>query len=427
MNNKILIVALRDYAETVKTKTFLFSLLLPPLVVGLIFTFSGRFQRKAVPEPQPERRLAVLDLSGEISADLDSAFNRYRRSGSREQVSVRFYGPGGDSPEKILGELKEQVHEGRYDALLVLEKEALESGDTARLFTGAVENPEFLAVVRNLLNQGVTDSRFRSHGLSPQEIAGLHCGKALQTIKLAESKTAPRGEPAPEKKPDRAHSLILPSAFMMLMLIGIMLSGQGLLNSVIEEKASRVIEVLLAALSPFQLMAGKIIGQAAIGLTLLGTWAALAYGVLLYKGMGGILSGGLVWCFIIYFVLGFLLYSCLFAAIGAACNTLKESQNLLTPVMLLLMLPMIFQRYIVQHPQDPWVIAMSLFPPLTPLVMLVRIAVNPALGILEIIASMLVLGAAVPVVIWAAAKIFRTGILMYGKTPSPREILRWLR
>jgi len=115
------------------------------------------------------------------------------------------------------------------------------------------------------------------------------------------------------------------------------------------------------------------------------------------------------------------------AAIGAACNTLKESQNLLTPVMLLLMLPMIFQRYIVQHPQDPWVIAMSLFPPLTPLVMLVRIAVDPALGILEIIASMLVLGAAVPVVIWAAAKIFRTGILMYGKTPSPREILRWLR
>ena len=95
--------------------------------------------------------------------------------------------------------------------------------------------------------------------------------------------------------------------------------------------------------------------------------------------------------------------------------------------MLLLMLPMILQRYIVLHPQDPWVIAMSLFPPLTPLVMMVRIAADPGLGILEIIASMLLLGAAVPVVIWAAAKIFRTGILMYGKQPSIREILRWLR
>ena len=416
--NKILHVAVREYLETVKTKAFVISLLLVPLFMGVFMFISTRLQEKAFSGPRPDRNVAVFNLEDSLAAPLDSAFAQNNTWNPQRKIVPRFYGAGAESPDKILAGLKERVVEGQCDALLVVEKGVIEGNSGARFFSRSAADIELYPTVRGILNRAVGNSRFLSHGISPALIAELQHGINLEEVDLSAGT---------EKKRDKTTMMIAPFFFMLLMFMGVMTASQGLLNSVIEEKSSRVIEVLLSALSPFQLMSGKILGQTAVGLTLIAAYGSAAYGAALYKGIGDILTGEIAVYFALYYLPGFLLYASLFAAIGSTCNTVKESQSLMGPIMMFLMLPMFAWFYIVQHPQDTISIIMSYFPPMTPMIMILRIAVDPDLSFLEILGSLLLLLVSVLAVIWAAAKIFRTGILMYGKQPSPREILRWLR
>jgi ABC-type Na+ efflux pump permease subunit len=207
--------------------------------------------------------------------------------------------------------------------------------------------------------------------------------------------------------------IMVPFFFVFLMFVGTVNASQHLLTSVIEEKNSRVVELILSSVSPFQFMAGKILGLAAIGLGAVCFWGLVAYGAATYRGLVDIVTTTNVAYFLVYFILGFLLFSSVFVAIGSACNTLKEAQSLMMPVMLFLVVPMMAWMYFSQHPNAPWTVGLSFVPPLTPMVMMLRLAARPAMS--------------VPLVMWAAARIFRVGILMYGKPASPRELFRWLR
>jgi ABC-2 type transport system permease protein len=131
--------------------------------------------------------------------------------------------------------------------------------------------------------------------------------------------------------------------------------------------------------------------------------------------------------FVVYYILGYLLFSAILTGIGSVCNTIKETQSLMMPVMLIFIIPMIGWFKLVQSPDGTLARVLSFVPPVTPMVMVLRLAAGSNVLFVEIGASILVLAAAVLVVIWAAAKIFRTGILMYGKRPGPIEIIRWLR
>jgi ABC-2 type transport system permease protein len=188
-----------------------------------------------------------------------------------------------------------------------------------------------------------------------------------------------------------------------------------------------VVEVLLSAVSPFQLMAGKILGLAALGFTIMLVWGTVACAGAASQGVGDLLNATGIGYFAVYFVLGFLLFSSLFAAVGAMCNSTKEAQAMMTPLMILVIVPMMLWPYIAQSPQGAVAIVLSFIPVTAPMIMILRIAAFPDLSRIEILASLVVLAASVPAAMWAAAKIFRTGILMYGKPPSPREIFRWLR
>ena len=221
--------------------------------------------------------------------------------------------------------------------------------------------------------------------------------------------------------------MMIPFFFMFLMYMGIVGIGQQMLSSVIEEKNSRVIEVLLSALSPFQLMAGKILGLVAIGLTVMSLWAAAAYGAASWQGFKIEISLGLLFYFVVYYILGFLLFSAILAAIGSICNTFKESQSLMMPLVLIIVIPIISAQKLIQNPDGTLAQVLSFVPPVTPLVMILRISAGHDIPFLEILASILLLIVAVFVAIWLASKVFRTGILMYGKRPSLGEISRWLR
>ena len=215
--------------------------------------------------------------------------------------------------------------------------------------------------------------------------------------------------------------------YLFVMFMSIIPTSQMLVTSVIEEKNSRVVEVLLSAVSPFELMGGKILGLFAVGLaiavilvTVFGVAASIV-GVL--QAPGPVLLA----LFLVYYLLGFALISSIFAAAGAAFNTLKEAQAIMMPLSLLLVLPFMFWMRIVQHPDGAFAVALSIFPPTAPTVMILRIAIMPKLPWLEIAISLLLLAASVPCAVWAAAKVFRTGILLYGKPPKLREVLRWVR
>jgi len=209
--------------------------------------------------------------------------------------------------------------------------------------------------------------------------------------------------------------------------MGMVGTGQHMLSSIIEEKNSRVIEVLLSAVSPFQLMAGKILGLAGIGLTVMALWSVAAFAAARWQGLNVDVGPQLMVYFVIYYILGYLLFSAILTGIGSVCNTIKETQSLMMPVMLIFIIPMIGWFKLVQSPDGTMARVLSFVPPVTPMVMVLRLAAGSNVLFVEIGASMLLLAVAVFVVIWAAAKIFRTGILMYGKRPGPIEILRWLR
>ena len=415
---KILDVARRDYIETVKTKTFLFGVLIVPIMVAVGIIVPGKLMKKSFEGPRPDRQLAVLNLTDELSSDLESVFAKYNESHSQRKIVLHLHGTRYRDISARTEELKEEVRSGKLDAFLFIEREVVEGDGRAHLYTKSMTDFEFPGRIKRLLNDAVSNSRYRLNDLSPELIARLRRWVDVQEVDLA-VKT--------EKEASKIARSMVPFFFMFLMFMGVFATSQGLMMSVIEEKSSRVIEVLLAAVSPFQLMAGKILGQTAVGFTLVLLYGTSAYLVAAWYEMGYLLTGGMIVYFIIYFFLGFLLFSSMIAAIGSACNEVKESQSLMGPIMLILMVPMFTWVYLIQHPNETLAIVLSFIPPITPMVMILRIAVRPDLPLLEIIASILLLAVSVMAAMWAAAKIFRTGILMYGKPPSLKELLRWVR
>jgi ABC-2 type transport system permease protein len=203
--------------------------------------------------------------------------------------------------------------------------------------------------------------------------------------------------------------------------------GQQILSSIIEEKSSRIIEVLLSAVSPFELMAGKIVGLVGIGITVTGLWGIAAYAAARSQGLSVDVTGQLMLYFVVYYILGFLMFSSILAGVGSVCNTLKETQSLMMPIMMVFIIPLLGWFKLVQSPGGMLARVLSFFPPVTPMVMILRLSATSDTPAVEILGSIVLLAAAVLGVMWAAAKVFRTGILMYGKRPGPREILRWLR
>jgi len=227
-----------------------------------------------------------------------------------------------------------------------------------------------------------------------------------------------------------------PVAFVYLLWISVFSIAQMLLTNTVEEKSNRIMEVLLSSVSPLQLMIGKILGIAATGLTLVGSWMVFfiiavnviptIMGAELGFNLGLIASDPVyIGSFLVYFVLGYLFIAALLVGIGAVCNSLKEAQNLMTPVTLMLIVPLLTMMPIGKDPNGTLARVMSYIPPFTPFVMMNRAAGPPTA--FEYATTTLLLIVSIVVATWAAAKVFRIGILMTGKPPKLTEILRWLR
>jgi ABC-2 type transport system permease protein len=421
--NRILEIARREYNETVKTKTFLMSVLMTPLLV-VVMVLVGKVNTTDMQSgARPPKTVVISDHTGNLADDIQAAFAAYNQGNPRRPILLRQLLRDQDAAAEE--ETKDEIRHARLDALVIVDKDAVGGSGSITFCTGAARpgDLDFIPAVKGLLNRVVVNQRCRQQNIAPELLAQVNRPVPMQEIDLG----AAAREERRQNPSSTITAMMIPFFFMFMIFMGIFGMGQQMLTSIIEEKSSRVMEVLLAAVSPFQLMAGKILGLAGIGLTVIGLWSAAAYGAAQWRGVHIDVRPELIAYFVIYYILGFVLFSAILAGIGSTCNTIKEAQSLMMPINLLFVLPLMMWFNLAQHPDGTLARVLSFVPPVTPMVMMLRLSASPHVPLVEILASIAVLAGAVPVAIWAAARVFRTGILMYGKRPSFRELLYWLK
>ncbi|MEM8929616.1 MAG: ABC transporter permease [Acidobacteriota bacterium] len=342
---------------------------------------------------------------------------------------VRVDGPDLDG-EALTAELNRRVEAEELFAYFVLGPDPVQGSDGMRYVSANLTDDDLRRWFGNHASSAVREKRLADKEIDPDVAQWIQAPLDFEVQK-------PGAEGEAEEVADQdVLRQWAPPAFVYLLWIAIFSVAQMLLTNTIEEKSNRIMEVLLSSVSPLQLMTGKILGIAMTGLTMVLSWVGFFFLVVSYLpalldldlevDLSAIASDPFfLVSFVVYFVLGYLFYAGLLVAIGSVCNSLKEAQNLQTPVVVLLMVPLFSMIPIAQDPNGMLAKVLSFVPPFTPFVMMNRAAGPPELW--EYAATTGLLGVSVALVLIAAAKIFRIGILMTGKPPKPMEILRWIR
>ena len=219
----------------------------------------------------------------------------------------------------------------------------------------------------------------------------------------------------------------LPMAYMMLLFIGIMVGGQNMLASTVEEKSNRVVEVLLSAVSPMELMAGKLLGAVAVSLVMMAFYVGIGLALLASFSLLGLIDPWLILYLAIFFLLGFLVIGSLMLAAGAAVNDMNEAASLQAPLMVVIMVPWLVSPAVARSPDSTLAYVVSFTPPINTFGMLIRMASTQPPPWWQVWLSIAIGAASVVGAVWFAAKVFRIGLLMYGKPPDLRTLVRWVR
>ncbi len=324
--------------------------------------------------------------------------------------------------------LNQMVNSGELFAYFLIGPDPVESDEGCKYVSANLTDRDLRHWYEQRVSRVVHAKRIERQGIDPEVADWLQA-----SVRFATRKVDKRGSEEEISSVDTAKQWA-PIAFVYLLWMAVFVNSQALLTNTIEEKSTRVIEVLLSSVSPFELMAGKIVGMAASGLTVVGTWA-ICIGVALVvvpeflgasdNSLGGVILDPLyLFSFVFYFLSGYLFYASLLVGIGSVCNSLKEAQNLMLPIMFPLMIPLLSMPLISQDPNGTLARIFSFIPPFTPFVMMNRAAGPPPLW--EYLATTALMILAIYLTVKGAGKVFRIGILMTGKPPRIREIVRWM-
>lgn len=415
--NKLLKIARREYLTRVRTKAFIIGTVLGPIfMLGISL---GPILLAGVSVDR-QRTVAVVDLSGGFYDRIRQTLDDTLKNGKPRYLLV----PAGlegnlEATKKKLnaGLERETIH-----AYVVLSQDVLDRGG-ADFYARTSGDPDPRRL-REAINRVVVTERLRRAGLDAEKVRGLMKGVDLRTVKVQAGK---------ESKGGFLSDYLATFAFVMILYFSILFHSASLMHSVIEDKGSRVMEVLLSSVTPSQLMGGKILGVGAVGLTQSLVWLLSAAGVSAY-GVRALASDmtmpsfspALLVFFFAYFVLGFLMFATLYVGIGSLCNSAQEAQSLVFPVTLLLIIPMMTMGAVARQPDGGLAVALSLIPFFAPITMFMRInlLMPPAY---QIALSLALLVLAIFLIVRVVARVFRIGVLMYGKRPTLPEIVRWMR
>jgi ABC-2 type transport system permease protein len=426
--DKLFTVMRREYLSRLKTKGFIIGTILTPLFLIAMMVLPGALLFLKSDKP---KQIAVIDQTGAILDSLTANLSEKNKMGERLYNFIKHE----TSPERIDKEkeaLAGQVDRGELDGYIVISTSIYEEGN-ADLYGKSVTNFRDNSRIENAISRAVTARRIQQSGLDSKQVRQLVRRVGLKTFRIAEG-----GKEEEDQGRTKTVVWILVAFIYMAMLV----YGQMVMRSVIEEKSSRVIEAVISSVKPFHLMAGKIFGIGALGLTQYSLWA-LVMGLLSLKGvkivnlfaskfsnapgftMPSLAPETLVF-FIVFFVLGYLLFATMYAALGAMVNSDQEAQQLVFPLVMLVIIPFLCTFYIIGSPNSQLSVVLSLVPFFAPITMFARIAVQmPPLW--QIALCLVLMAATICGMIWIVGRIYRVGVLMYGKRPNLPEVIKWIK
>ncbi len=413
MNGVVWAVIRREYLQRVRSKWFVIATLAAPVLMLALIVVPALVAGQG---SQADRTIALVDRTGILTDRVEAGL--VRAGYTVERVA---------SAEDEEPELSSRVQEGDLGSYLVVDEATLSRG-AARMVVGSRPSLVRQVAIQQVLVQAAVAERL---GGDDGTVGMLLAGGDLQLDVLTDGG-------AGVNDPAFAASYI--GAFLLYMTI--LLYAVSIMRSVLEEKTSRVVEIVISSMRPDQLMLGKILGVGAVGLTQLAIWG-LAGTLIVSAGIPALLAAnptfaqaaelraflpgvGYLGLFLVFFLGGYFMYSGLYAAVGAMCNTDEEAQQAQMPVILLLVVPIIFVTGVIDSPNAPLSVGLSLFPLFSPILMFARAATGAA-PLWQVGLSVVGMALAVIAIAWVAGRIYKVGILMAGKRPTLPELLRWVR
>jgi len=423
--HKLRMVIRREYLERIRKKSFwLGTLLFPLLMAGLILVQVYL----ADVETGEQRKIALADATGSLLQTFQGRLAEEKRKDGKPAFLVQEV-PVRGSLEKTRESLEPRVNSGDLFGIVTVGPD-LEAEGNYRLYSKSVGNLSAQRAIQRALRDAVIGLRLERSNLS---LDREKLERLLSPVQLESFQVTAAGK-AKKKGFDEAYFGTF--IFVLILYMALIFYGVAVMRGILEEKSNRVMEVLLGSLSPDQLMTGKILGIGLVGLTQMAIYVASAGLLRLYAVASGLQadwSGALdtvslakMTYFFVFFLLGYFLYTSLFAAVGAVCNSEQEAQNLQSPLIMCLVVPMVATFFFVANPDSTPAVVVSLIPLFAPMVMFMRITtLTPPFW--QIALSILLLMGTIYLFFRGVGRIFRIGVLMYGKRPTVPEILRWAR
>lgn len=412
----VLLIARREYLERVRSRAFLMMTILFPVMIGLLIggsVFAGKLGSTV-------KNIAVASNDAPLAHAVASGL---QSESDGEGTLPEVVAPASDADRAALNE---RVTSRELDGYLWLERKPGSEQPEVSYISRSAGDLFSLEGVQKAVDRGLEREQLEQRGLSASEIAAMTRHVDVQTMQIREGRLVPSNS---------LKSFFGAYTMMFLIYFTVVFYGMNVARSVVEEKTSRIFEVLLSTVRPQSLMAGKLLGVGAAGLTQMAIWCLLIAGIVATSGGAALGPEGLAaygvhpqqfFYLLAYFLLGFFFYSAIAAALGASVSSEQEIQQFSMVIVAPLTVGLVLITYIVSNPTALPVVLLSLFPPCAPIVMFLRMSSQmPPLW--QIVLSMALMVVFIWGAIWLASRIYRVGILMYGKRATLPEILRWMR
>ncbi|HUB53403.1 MAG TPA: ABC transporter permease [Terracidiphilus sp.] len=410
----MLLIAKREYLEQIRGRAFrLSTILVPVVIIGMlgVMAYTGNKMGSG-------SHIAIASDSPWLANDVKSNLLEDKKAGYKIEVFAPF-------TEQERANLMSQVKNKTFDALLTIENSSSADPKVTLASESSLEL-EGTSDLRTAVNYGLVNLRLAQKGMTPDQVKAVVKGIKINTVQVyATGKTGKSEGMGP-----------FYAAFIVtfLMTMPILLYGLDMARSIVEEKTSRIFEVMLSVTRADDMLAGKLVGVGAVGLTQIAIWVAAAVAFSGSSLFAVLMSGDMkiqfTWMegafFPVYFVLGFFLYSAFFSGLAATCETAQDLQMYISLAVVPTWAAFFIMPFLLKNPGAPWVVAASIFPPTAPLVMPARMGLV-AVPIWQTALSVLLLAACIWAVLWFASRLYRIGILMYGKRATLPELLQWLR
>jgi ABC-2 type transport system permease protein len=442
-------IAKRDFLATVSTKAFIIGLLIVPAILAVFIAFGPRLFNPR--NFQVRGDVAIIDPTGKVTPELQAVLDpknlaarrdeEFRQAVAQAPENVRQLAP--PASPVLVSELhviaraanadaqtekawlnESQDNSVKHLALVVIHPDALKPATTASsdrvydLYVPPNLDDRADTEIQQNLHDAVVNARVRAQALDRDAL------EAIISVPRVRSVTVIKGQ---EQQTVGGFNILLPMAFGILIFIGVMMGGQALVVSTVEEKSSRVIEVLLSAVSPMELMAGKLLGQLGVSLIALSLYIAIGLTAATKLSLLGLINPVLIVYLAIFFLITYLVFGSLMMAVGSAVNEMREAQSLMMPIMMTIIIPWALWLPISRDPNSVMSTVLSFVPMMNGFTMMLRMASVTPPPLWQVWLSIAVGIASVFGALWFTAKVFRIGLLMYGKPPDFATLIRWAR